>query len=460
MTPEQLGTIARLPFDSNLILRDAACRYEGTVIPLAGAGTVTVTRDGIVAAILNDDEWELREMAAAERAPVPLGGLFRIVAPGRLLGPADQGVITPEGRAWEGFHATYVGQRDGGDDGRATIYDFTIARLVVHGQGDPGRVGAVRHIYAGGAWNGWGIYHRHYMIVRSLSDNPRNREEETIAATFDWKLQDIHAEAAWQALNFFTGNTVKHLAEELYDDDGVLIRRVHQFGNNVSDARREFFHRFHGPPAPNAMGTLGEGFVRLMQANFPIEVVLEHLHESAGRSIDVEAQHLVLAIHTAIEAWNRSFGREQWVESRKWRRTAKSLRSSLEAQDEFRALRAELQENIRTAVTCANDTTMGWRQREFFRALGIDITEPDNARVLRLRNELLHNGHFLERWHDLAHDLQQQRHQDIERLRRLVLLIVFKLTGYVGEFMSPITYTREHVDGIDLPEAIRPPHGE
>ena len=455
MRPETFRAIATRPFESDIVLHDDGSRYNGTHIPLIGTTIVTVTRDGITAELLNDDDWELRELAARERGPIPQGGLFRVVAPGRVLGPHDQGTITPENQAWEGFHATYVGQRDEAAD-RSKIYNFTIARLIVHGPGDAERIAAVRHIYARGAWDGSADYQGQFMVVRSLSGDQPNLDEQTIAATFDWSPDIIQAECAWHALNFFTGNTLKHLAEEVYDDDGVLIRRIHEFGNDVHDARRQFFHRFHGEPAPNAMGIIGDGFVRLMRAGFPIEVVLEHLHESPGRSIDVEAQHLVLAIHAAIEAWNRMFGSKRWIGTKRWQRIASQFRQTLEEHQEFESLPPELQENVRTALRCANDTTTSWRQAELFRALGIPVADEDTDRALKLRHELLHNGYFRERWHELSQDQKQQRHEDVERLRRLVLLIVFKLTGYEGDFMNPMTFSREHVDLIDLPEAIRP----
>lgn len=187
---------------------------------------------------------------------------------------------------------------------------------------------------------------------------------------------------------------------------------------------------------------------------FPIEVILEHLHEAAGRSTDVEGQHLILAIHAGIEAWNRSFGRERHIGKSVWTTFRKHAKELLEADTLYLALPDEVKASVCSAFSLANHTTTGWRERAFFDALEIDVRNTDDSRCLKYRNELLHSGFFVKRWHTLTIDEQQQRFLDIDRLRRLVLLIVFKLTGYRGTFMSPVTYQPETVESVLLPASI------
>jgi hypothetical protein len=387
---------------------------------------------------------------------VQTGGLFRTVAPNVLLGPDAHGSIVPDDGGWECLQATFVGQNsDHGHGEDRQTFRFAVTELIVPGPAADHTAAVTRQIYAGGDWNSAAEFQGKLMLIRALTEQPVSREEETIAATMEWCLEGIPAEAIWLTLSFITGNAVKHLAEEFYDDEGTLIKTVHHLGNPMRDVRRQFFHRFHGPLGPNGIGVIADGIVRLMHVRFPIEVILEHLHESAGRSIDVEAQHLVLAIHTAIEAWNHQFGIEEWIDKRIWETYASNLRRNLIPAEVYDDIGQEMRSNVRDDLAHSNRTTMGWRESELFRRLEIAVTADDH-RALKLRNQLLHNGYFLRRWGDLTLAEQQQRHLDVERLRRLVLLIVFRLTCYAGSFMSPLTYSREDVHAIPLPELIAP----
>jgi len=123
----------------------------------------------------------------------------------------------------------------------------------------------------------------------------------------------------------------------------------------------------------------------------------------------------------------------------------------------FKDLSRELQGNVRSAMAHANDTTTAWRQQHLFDSLGINVSDDSNKRALKYRNELMHNGYFLRRWHDLTHDEQQARFDDVERLRRLTLLIIFKLVGYTGDFTNPLTFYKEHVDstGVAFPDSLK-----
>lgn len=453
---ETLANVARRPFQADLVFEDVPGLYIGAAVPLSGLITIRADRRGISAEITNRDEWRLRMIQALPRATFfQTGELFRTVTPNVLLGPEAHGSIVPEHGGWEALQVTYVGHQEGLGD-TPDIFRFAITELVVPGPAHGAAVAASRHVYAGGDWSGNAEFQGHPMLVRDLVHQPATREDETIAVSMDWQPDELSAEALWLVLSFITGNAVNHLAEELYDEEGRLIRTAHHLGRSTRDVRRLFFHRFQGQLAPNGIGILGDGFARLMRIRFPIEVILEHLHQAAGQSIDVEAQHLVLAIHTAIEAWNRQFGIEEWIDTNIWETYARNLRRNLIPDEVYDDIGQEMQGNIRDDLAHSNRTTTSWRERQLFERLQIPLNG-DDRRALKLRNELLHNGYFLARWGDLTLAERQQRHLDVERMRRLILLVVFRLTAYAGQFMNPVTYAPESIDRIQLPAEIAPP---
>lgn len=255
------------------------------------------------------------------------------------------------------------------------------------------------------------------------------------------------------ASSLVVGNSIWPLATEYYNLDGELVATEYQIWSRRFDRRKEFFHPFHrdfGVLARNGWGTIAEGIMRLLNDEFPIDVVLHHLLQASGSPYDVEAEHLVLAIHTAVEGWNRLHGVEEWLDKKTWGKFARKLRKTLKTDPLWETLCEQLQDNVRGDLGRSNRTTMGWRQNQLFSTLQIDVSDDDNTRALGLRNHLLHNGYFVERWRHLGIEQRQQRLDDISRLRRLTLLIVFKLAGYSGDFRSPVTHMAERVDAPDL----------
>lgn len=462
MTPQLLSSIASRPFNSHFTIGPTPGRYIGTALPILGLVTLTVDTNEIVAEVVNRDAWQARSIQALPPGTMlQLGELFRPIVPGRLVSGSDHGQVLPAEGGWKTVDALYVGAShhyDTGPDG--DTYRFSVRTLIVEGPAVGEQIAAVRSVYARGDWSSAGMFQGPPLLIRPLVDKPEEFDAELLAVTTDWQPNDEDWEAVWNMLSFITGNTVKHLADEYYDATGELIRTEYTLGAAARDGRQQHFHTFYGPLAPNGVNQLAEGILRLLKARFPIEVVLHHLHEAAHQAVDIEAQHLVLAIHTAIEGWNGLWGFEHWIDESIWKNYQHTLRKACIPDEIYEDLGEDVSGNLRSAFAHANRTTTAWRERRFFEALEIDVSGVADQRALRLRDELLHNGYFLKRWDALTHDEKQQRIDDVARLRRLVLMIVFRLTSYTGTFMNPLTLQPEEIERCGLPALIAPPHSE
>ena len=460
MTPEKLKAIIAKPFYLKRRFRAKNATYRGSVIPLPGRAEVTVSRNGVNALITDRMGWEQR--AFQHLPPGTMGDpaiVFRPVAPGWLVRPEHYGTIETD-RGWTGERTLYVNRSERYGGGRyCAKFRFRIDDLKVEGPAHGHEVAGLRSIYRRGAFSAACEVDGKPIIAYALSKRDVPLENETMAVVFDGVPEEKTQDAVWHVLNLLSGNTLQHLADEHYDEDGELVVTHFRIAHDWSDARREFFHWLfpdYGRLADNGFETLVLGIRELLRREFPIDVVLHHLHVSPGQASDLEAQHLVLAIHTAIEAWNRHFDQEVWIEDNVWDKIQRRLRGPMKELGDYSALGDEMKDNVRSSMAHANRTTTNWRQDRLFEALGIDISDADNQRALKLRNEILHNGYFLRRWDQLSHDERQDRYHDIERLRRLVLLVVFKLAGYTGDFRSPLTFFKEHVDSssFELPAGL------
>lgn len=454
MKPEIAIDIARRPFKLEREL-EADGTYHGSVIQLPGNVKVSVAERGITATIADVTNWERRAVAALPKgAFFEPRDLFRIGGPGKLIRREHYGTIETDA----GWRATDVLNTGCNTPLSKTRNDYFFSVTTLH-VGDTTRVpAALRSIYRRGAFSGANDFCDHHIIAHELVKDD-NFEREMMAITFDWNANELERDAVWHAANLVVGQTLQHVATEAYGEDGSLLLTQYRIGANRDDGHRQFFHLIFpdfGKLAPNGWGTISEGVLRLLRNSFPIEVVLHHLHEASVAPYDIEAQHLVLAIHTAIEAWNRFCGRETWIDDKPWDKIQKKLRTPMKALPEYLALSDTMQANIRSVMAHANRTTTAWRQEELFAALEIDVSDADSQRALGLRNQLLHNGYFLKRWRTLTHEERQTRLDDIERLRRLTLLIVLKLTRYTGDYCSPVKCFKEHVDSttLKLPNAI------
>ena len=462
MTLETLREISRRPAEIQPELRNAEARYEGTRIPLTGLATVDFTRESIYAYIVNSGEWNTSMFMSMEPGSMQqIGGFFRDVAPSFLLGPGAGGIIVPVGGGWEARDAKWIGEGSSADP-PGDRFRFNIGSVVIDGPAAGKVAASCRLLYGGGEWDLDTTFAGNTLLVRELTDGALRREDETLSAAIDRTLNDLEQHALWVLLSFITGNRLNSLATEFYCDSGALIRTVHRRGANVSVGRGEIFHRHHGPLTSRGLQLLEAGILRLMVAPqpFPIENVIHHLLDANTGNVDTDAQHLVLAIHAAFEAWNRTYGRNEWIEDRPWKGMARRIRHSI-SEEAYEAIpadvRCEIVRNIVSDVNHSNRTTSGWRQRSMFDALQIDVSDGDNRRALKLRDELIHNGYFLTRWRQLTQVQAQERMDDIQRLRRLAILIILRLTAFEGRFVNPVRLQGENVTPVPLPPDIAPP---
>ncbi|GEM_PF-2749228 len=456
MNTETIATIAVREFERVPKVDSGPGRYLGTSLPLVGMLSVETTDGDITVDLVDRSNWEQRALLGVVGPITSLAELFRPTRPNRIIGEGEFGAIVPDSGGWRGRGAIFVG-RNSHYESQATwaAFRFRIETLTVYGPSIGCDVAAVRTIYSRGNIGANGTFRGQPILLRGLTSESTAIGKEMMAVTTPWNPQDLELEAIWNMLSLLCGNTVRALATQYFADDGSLIKTDYRLGADTDDRRQRHFHRFYGPLAVDGVEQLTEGIYRLLTANFPIEVVLQHLREAAHRAIDIDAQHLVLGIHAVIEGWNRSFGVDYWYDDKSWEKRQKELRRAL-PKELLEDLTDPMRDSLRSSIRHANRTTTAWRQAQLFSALNIDVSDRDSQRALKLRNELLHNGYFLERWFDLTPEKRQERFDDIERLRRLLLIIIFKLTAYQGSFMNPFTKTSENVERCTLPPQLMP----
>jgi hypothetical protein len=456
LEPRALAAIAGQPFlTPNPTYDGVAAQYIGTPLPLLGLVTITSDEESIYASLDNADGWEQRSLQLLPQgAALGFGGLFRNVVGGQLVQEHERGRIVSEDGTWSAEQATFYGQTSRmGRTENYNTYRFKVGEIVVHGPAFGEAVAATRDIYAGAEWSAGGELEGSLFFVSPLSSEAKRRKDERIAVAYIGELDHTASEAMWLLLSFVAGNRVHALARERYTAAGALIEVTHHRGTGIGAGRDAPFRPFYTNVAPDGFTVMGTNIARLLRAKFPIDIVFEHLHMATSGNIDVDAQHFILAIHCAFEAWNRKLGLLEWVDDDCWGWFIGKARRHL-LSPIYETIGPEMKANVASALRHANRTTTAWRQSEFFRALQIDTSAPDAQRALDARDEILHNGCFLERWEDLTPEKRQERFSDVQRLRKIVLTIIFRLTSYEGQFIDPVTYQNGNITRVPLPEAL------
>jgi hypothetical protein len=352
----------------------------------------------------------------------------------------------PDAGGWGAQHVLYTGQHSewGANTRNLTTFQFYVGSLDIHGPSHAAPIAATRFIYAGGEWNHTSAFHDRMLVVRALSENALKMQDEILSVTIEGEADAIDADALWLWGSFISGNHMAALATEYYAADGSLISRVHRRGY-LGSGRRQYFRRFYTPFSAEGMQRMLEGLARLLRENFPVDVALDHLLQAVTGKIDIDAIHLALSYHTAIEAWNRACGLENWIDDNIWEKIAKHIRKDLVSEELYDCIGDEMKENLKAILPHANRTTTAWRQSNLFESLGIDVSGSDAKRVLKMRDELLHNGYLVKRWSALSAQEAQERHDAVERLRKLALLVVFRLTGYEGTYLDPVSFIEQNI---------------
>jgi hypothetical protein len=277
--------------------------------------------------------------------------------------------------------------------------------------------------------------------VKGLTEKSASIADEVLSITTEGEVAAVDERAMWVWASIISGNSLGHLMTEYYAEDGSLISRIHR-RSSVGLGRRQYFRPYYAPFNCDAIDRALNELARLMRDDFPIDIVVTHLMQAVTGTIDIDAVYLVLAYHAAIEGWNGLHGFDDWIDRKPWEAFAKHIRKHLIPGDLYESVGSEMKDNLRAVLPSASRTTTAWRQRNLFEALGIDVASDDARRILKIRDEILHNGYLRPRWGELTPEQRQQRLDDVERLRRLALFVLFRLTGYHGEYLDPVTFER------------------
>jgi hypothetical protein len=400
-----------------------------------------------------------RELAASESGFVEIGLGSRDQSPGKLLSAEAYGRLLPSSENWEASGAVQVGESPGND--LRSTYRFRVGTLRVYGPARGDNIAATRVLFAGSNLSEDSFLGGKRLLCRSLTRNAASTHGETCGVAVDGELNELEYEALWLTISFVTGNRANTLAVESYNEHGELIEIVHRRGSGQSIGRNAPFHIYYGPLTSQGLKMIGDGFKRLLSASFPIEMSIHHIMEGNSGNLETDAQHLMLGIHTAIEAWNRKFEFEEWIDDELWEPIFDRVRKHL-VRPVLRPIyddigKDEIVPVMYAAMRHANRTTTAWRQKNLFEGLGIDVSDVDTIRVLAMRDELLHNGYFLRRWHELSKVERQQRVDDVARLRNIAHLVAFRLLAYEGQCFDFLTYEAKMVASVKLPPNIASP---
>jgi hypothetical protein len=301
-----------------------------------------------------------------------------------------------------------------------------------------------------------GSFQGRRLHLRNLNDAELRVDEQVVAATTAADLDETQLTALWLTVGFVCGNGILDYCREYYDRDGVLCRRVYEPRMPATLGRMQPFHLAYVPFRAEYLAIIGDGVYRMLAAGFPIAVMLQHLHAATSGNIETDLQSLLLSIHTAIEAWNRAFGRVAIVPSDVWNAFRPTLLSAVAPlRDQIggglsQATREKLDaDGLVTSITnklnSANHTPTNQKERDLFTTLQIPLSGEDRE-ALAARNQLLHNGYFLRRFDELTPEERQHRVDLRPRLRNLVHQIILRCCGFRGTVLE---MTRSEVLQID-----------
>jgi hypothetical protein len=247
-------------------------------------------------------------------------------------------------------------------------------------------------------------------------------------------LVDEQAGAVYHVLSLVSGNRPRHFSREAFADDGNRIWLEIAPGPEAPPGQDAPFGWNTFVPHPRRIGPMLEATVDLEFAGFPIDVVLHHIHDANDGFTETAFKNLLFAVHTSFEAFAILKGSDKRINDDKtWVRQRELI---LEA---IRTTKGQVEESILNGVlgqaAHANNTPGNQRQREFFAALEIPLTDRQQG-ALQLRNTLFHSGFIRPRLNKLAPEDLQERFNQLYALRALVNMMALKLMGYVGPYQD------------------------
>ncbi|HEV2739362.1 MAG TPA: hypothetical protein VGU66_12335 [Candidatus Elarobacter sp.] len=270
---------------------------------------------------------------------------------------------------------------------------------------------------------------------------------ERLAVVYDGEpLIGAFSEALWLTLSLISGNSIEPAYVETFSASGTLLERRYRFGKPFSTRHRSPFHGVYCALPIQGLEDIVSAFYRLLTDGFPIDVVMSHLYEAVGATIDSMMQSLLLAVHTAIEAWNRLNEVPNLIPQATWEANRDAIVDA--AANVATPLSVELAAVIAAKIKGSNHTSTASRQRRLLHGIGM-TPKPPEKEALRLRNALFHDGYLRRQLQYLNRGELQERYDQLETLRDVAFRIVFGLLKYPHSWQSfarpylPTNCTRE-----------------
>jgi len=233
-----------------------------------------------------------------------------------------------------------------------------------------------------------------------------------------------HEHAIWLALCVLTGSTLQPAVTETYSESGALLMRRFRPGIEPGPRGSAPFHSLYAPYVDGTFGRLCEQILALLNRDFPIDVVIAHLHDANDGTMERRMQSCLLGIYAASEAWNRSRDEKTHIKPDIWEVAKGEIVAS--ATSVARVYSEDLSESVRQKVLGANHVGTNAKLRAFFTQVSIGYVGATKEAV-DLRNRLFHNGYLRRRSAAVGHNDLQQDYDYMKLLIEVTMRIIFSL---------------------------------
>ena len=428
--------IARLPAPPALDADNIEITYQVGSKTYVGPGSISATVGSVSAAMAYDDPLQPGEMRTLNAG-----------SPGKLISHDRFGTLTGTSAAGEwsasGAYVTWQGMPDPMTDPWRSSARFRLDDITLTVSKPSPEVAYTRLIYmgprltflSGCMWTPVSqkstqadrteerAFDRR-ITLRDLREKSDDRTCPTAIIHDGPPLDEVRQQALWLATSLFAGAALQPAVVETYDDTGTLIERKYRPGFRAGVPGRAPFDIYYARYQRHIFGLACDRIYALLTDDFPIDVVISHLHDATDGSMERQMQSCLFAIHTASEAWNRLHERTYILDVSKWdslkQAVAAAARSVADAFD------IALGDSVRGSVLNANNTSTGSRLRLFFRRKGLKY-EGSTKKAIELRNKLFHDGYLQRRFLSLDFDKQQERYDQLQHLQEFSLRMIFAL---------------------------------
>jgi hypothetical protein len=369
--------------------------------------------------------------------------------PGTLRTDDDFGSALPcDGQAWKADRVTTTGFSITGND---QVLRFAVTgdllvpaqssgeacfwRYVYQGAGLPAAT-AFTDLKHGGGGTEYsldritGNFRGRRLDLRNLTE-ANEGARSFIAAIHDGvaPLEETESTALWLLISYLSGARLRSIYNDSFDSAGVMLQRSYRLGVAYSERTMAPFDSHAARPTDDALTIIGDGFVRMIEAKFPIGIIIHHLLDANTRNPEVDSIHLYLALQTVIEAWSLHRGANEIIDQTQWKTLRRKLIGA--AEDILAEAPERLTKSIVNRIAGGNQTSYNERQRRVFSEIGV-VLDDSTKHALSMRNELFHFGYFRRRFNQLSREEKQARLDLVGILRNLVNVIILKLVGYDG----------------------------